>query len=116
MLATNDLFFIFHFGEFGIHHVTFVLGGLGLSSAFAGLRLGLLGGVHFFAQFLRGAGERFSLGVDGVFIVTLHDFFGFLQCAFDHAFFIRSQLFAVFLQRLLRGMDQRIQLVARANQ
>src|SRR5512145_515018 len=107
------LFFVFYFGELCVHHVAFVSLCFGLSAT---LCLGLFGGVHLLAQFLRGGGQCFGLRVDGILVVALHHAFGILQCGFDGGLFIGRQLLAVFLHRLVGGVDQRVQLVARGHQ
>src|SRR3990167_7396438 len=90
-----ELFLILHLGEFRIHHVAFILllVGAGFAraavSAAAFLCLGLFGGVHFFAELLRGGRQRFGFGFDGGLVVALHPFLGFLQRGLDGGFFIR---------------------------
>src|SRR3989338_4915246 len=76
-----ELLLILHLSELRIHHVAFILlvVGTGLvrpaASAAAFLHLGLLGGVHLFAELLRGSRQRFGLGVDGGLVVAFYHLF-----------------------------------------
>ena len=70
------------------------------------MRLGLFGSVHLFAKLLRGSRERFGLGSNGFLVVALHHFFSFLERCLNGSLFLGVQMFAVFLHRLVRGMDQ----------
>ena len=95
---------------------SFLASATGRRAGCAGLRLGLLGGVHLLAQLLRGGRQRFGLGFDRVLVVGLDDFLGFLDRGLDLRLFVRIELVAMLGQRLLRRSASAVGLVAGVHQ
>src|ERR1700733_13585963 len=91
------------FGKFRVDHVVFgsILGRIGL-----GLLL-----VHRLAELHRSLRQRIGLGLDRLGIVALQRFLQIADGVFAGAAFALLDLRAVFGQRLLGGMHQRVGMI-----
>src|SRR5580765_6031295 len=116
------LLLVFDFLVFRIHYVAVVLfrvAALGIRiriAAARGLLRGLLFRIHLLGQLVRRGGQRLRFGVDGFLVVAFQRFFGFLQSCLDLGLFIGRNLVAVFRQRFLHRVHERVGLVARGDE
>src|SRR6185312_4146684 len=71
--------------------------------------------VHCLAKLLRDAHQRFGFRLQRFLrrVLVLQRRFGVVERGFDPAPFLAADLFAVFAERLLHAVDERVQTVAR---
>src|SRR5690606_31213858 len=78
--------------------------------------LGLHVGVHLLAEFLRGSRQRFDLGVNLFLAACLDDVLKFFERRFNGFLLGGLQLVTIFAQRLARGVQQGVCLIAGLSQ